>query len=514
MSRNSTSAKAERNPTPPPVRPSVPTPKGGTDGPETVGPSSFRTVHETPEGIGGVPPASPFLRCPDFKPDLRGTCRHLVESFYCQLPSHLLCRPAIESPHAVRIGPVCTENVEPRAALVRRLQVPDLASVAELEISIYPAVAEMRSAGFLVDEGAWSDLVSAYQQEAYELHGSLVWDLGVDPDDRSALLPALSAGVGAHLPDLKKSTLAPYLQFPTVRNLLSYRSTLHFAQDLGPKVLAAVQASTDGRVRGHFDQLGCATGRFTCHNPNLLGIPRDTAVRNCFVAPDGMVLVVADYRAIELRVLAQVTQDAELIALFRRGDDPHTLTASRMLGKDVAQITDYERGSAKAVNFGVTFGQGADGFRLTALEQYGIRMTIDQAETYRNVFLDEYREVRRWQERMASTMPCEVRTLAGRVRRFEPNDGEYCARLATEVQGSAADGIKMAIALLHPELARYGARIVLVVHDELIVEAPSEVARLVNDLVVAKMQAGMGTYITSVPIEVDARISPSWAEGT
>jgi DNA polymerase-1 len=226
-----------------------------------------------------------------------------------------------------------------------------------------------------------------------------------------------------------------------------------------------------------------------------------------------MVFVCADYAAIELRVLTQVTGDERLSQVFGDGGDPHRLTASLLIGKSPEDVSKEERQRAKAVNFGFAFGMGPDRFVAYALSDFGVVFSRGEAKRFKTAYLRAYPGVDRWQRETARRRATEVRTASGRVRYLPDRAKGYTERLNTPVQGTAADGLKAAMFLLAPRLAALGARVVLCVHDELLVEAPVDRAEEVEDVVKEGMQEGMETYVTSVPIVVEPDIRQTWAKG-
>ncbi|MEQ9322489.1 MAG: DNA polymerase, partial [Polyangiaceae bacterium] len=302
---------------------------------------------------------------------------------------------------------------------------------------------------------------------------------GADLRHADQVRAALATVLGVELPNTKPVTLAPFGRMPVVQDLLLYRRLDAFLQQLGWPLLEQYVDSPDGRVRCTFDQLGAVTGRFTTTRPNLLGVPKDSAVRSCFVPRSGNVFVKADYSQIDLRVLAEIAPSPNLIRLFNAHGDVHRQTASRMLGKNPAFIIPDERQGAKPVNFGVCYGMGPPGLMESAMKDYGIALTHAEAEAWIGAFFAEYPGVWQWRQEVARRSPTEVRTLAGRVRYFDGPETKLTEQLATVVQGSAADGFKQAIARLYLPLKKLGARIVLAIHDELLVECPIETVEAV-----------------------------------
>jgi DNA polymerase-1 len=241
-----------------------------------------------------------------------------------------------------------------------------------------------------------------------------------------------------------------------------------------------------------------------CGSPNMQNLPRGE-YRKCVAAPPGRVLVKADYSQIELRIAAKVSGDKALTAAYERGDDLHTLTARQVLG--IAEVTREHRQLAKALNFGLLYGMGANGFRKYARSHYGLDLTEEQAAGYREAFFRTYLGLRRW-HRSVGDAPQDTRTLAGRrVRKVE----QFNEKLNLPVQGSGADGLKKALALLWQRRAECPSAIpVLVVHDEVVVECPeADSGRTVKWLKRAMLD-GMAPLVAPVPVEVEVKVGRTW----
>jgi DNA polymerase-1 len=270
-----------------------------------------------------------------------------------------------------------------------------------------------------------------------------------------------------------------------------------------------------GRIHTRWDQAVAATGRISSNHPNLQNIPIRTAhgkqIREAFVAPEGMVVLSADYSQIELRVLAHLSHDPKLVEAFTEGQDVHVRTAMEVFGVAASDVTDTMRAQSKTVNFGVIYGMGA----VALGKQLGIPRT--EAKSFIDAYFDRYAGVR---EFMASTLDEArrskvVRTLLGR-RRILPELSSsnharraYAERIAqnTPIQGSAADLLKLAMVRMREAIVP-GARMVLTVHDELVFEVPA--ARV--DEAVAKTKAAMESiFPLDVPLVVDIGSGPTWA---
>mgnify|MGYP002619574769 CR=1 FL=1 len=271
------------------------------------------------------------------------------------------------------------------------------------------------------------------------------------------------------------------------------------------------------RIHPLLHPLAADSGRFSCTDPNLQQVPSEhtaPGLRACFRPAPGHALVVADYAQIELRVAAHLAPCDALRRVFREGRDPHRATAATITGKHEADITDHERKLAKAVNFGFLFGMGARRFRSYAAEGYGVELDEAAAQRARDAFMSTFPGIAAWHRRVGrlgrAGQSVTVRTVLGRRKRFAPDRFSFNAALNIPVQGTAAEGFKLAIAELHERLPGLGGRGVLCVHDEYLAEVPLEHAAAGRELVAATMRDAMASVVTSVPIEVEARVLDHW----
>jgi DNA polymerase-1 len=283
--------------------------------------------------------------------------------------------------------------------------------------------------------------------------------------------------------------------------------------------LPAVADASDGRVHTTFHQTVAATGRLSSSDPNLQNIPFRTpqgrAIRRAFVAPAGALLVGADYSQIELRVMAHLSEDPALIEAFQSGEDVHASTARRVFGVEQGELDPALRARAKIVNFGVMYGMGA----RSLARQMGIGLT--EAEDFIRHYFGVYARVREFLDGTVEQARARgwVQTLLGR-RRYLPdltssNGGQRSlaerAAVNTPIQGSAADLMKLAMIRLDAALKRQrpSARLLLQVHDELLLECPAADAEVVAALTRAELQ---GCFPLRVPLEVTVGVGPTWFE--
>jgi len=319
----------------------------------------------------------------------------------------------------------------------------------------------------------------------------------------------------------KRSTAASALeelqgQHEIVGRILNYRELSKLKNtylDPLPKLLHP----KTGRLHTRFNQTGTATGRLSSADPNLQNIPVRSEIgrriRKAFRAAPGMKLVVADYSQIELRVLAHLSGDENLIRVFREGKDIHAQTAAWMFGLDLDQVGGEQRRAAKTINFGVLYGMSAH--RLSN----ELAISYAEAERFIERYFASYPRVRDWIERVLADARQKgyVETMFGRRRFVADLDArvrsvrEAAERMAFNmpVQGTAADLMKLAMVKLQPELEGLEAHLVLQVHDELLVEAPAHKAEQVARVVREVMQKA---WAFEVPLEVGTGIGENWLE--
>jgi len=302
------------------------------------------------------------------------------------------------------------------------------------------------------------------------------------------------------------------------RKILEYRSVQKLKSTYVDALPVLVDPET-GRIHASFNQTVAATGRLSTADPNLQNIPIRTAegrrIREAFVAERGHLLLSADYSQIELRVLAHLSKDQTLIDTFRRGEDVHDRTAREVFGPLSALSVDEQRRVSKMINYALLYGKSA----FTLAKDIGVSKT--QAAEFIEAYFGRYPSVRQFiDDTIARARETgTVRTLLGRLRRLpdlrSPNfqiraEAERQA-MNTPVQGSAADLIKKAMIDLQREIRRrrLRARLILQIHDELLLEVPEEEAEEARELVRQVME---GALALDVPLVVDARLGATWAE--
>ncbi len=356
-------------------------------------------------------------------------------------------------------------------------------------------------------------LIYGYSEEVFNMNspkqlGELLFDkLGLPPVKKTKTGYSTNADVLEKLKD----------RHPIVPAIMDYRMLTKLKSTYADGLMKVV--GEDGRIRTTFQNLVTATGRLSSTDPNLQNIPVRTdlgaEIRKMFVPKPGHVLVDADYSQIELRVLAHISGDTTMQQAFISGQDIHTVTASQVFGVAPEEVTPVQRRHAKAVNFGIVYGISE--FSLS--EDIGVSRWA--AKEYIDSYLTTYSGVRRYMKQVVvdAREKGYTQTLFGRKRyipelsssNFNIRQGAERIALNTPIQGTAADLIKLAMIRVDKALQEEfpQAKLLLQVHDELIVECPEELASAVAELVSREMES---IALLTVPLTAEAKIGKSWYE--
>ncbi len=300
------------------------------------------------------------------------------------------------------------------------------------------------------------------------------------------------------------------------RKVLEYRQLTKLKGTYVDALPALIDPRT-GRIHTSFNQTGAATGRLSSSNPNLQNIPIKTElgreIRAAFVPRPGWKLLVADYSQIELRLLAHMSRDPVLVDAFRSGEDIHTRTAAEVMGVPPMMVTREARNRAKAVNFGIVYGISSFGLA----QQLGI--SRKEAEQYIQSYFLRYAGVRRFIDDTIEAVRATgvTKTLFGRERPIpdmnsrNPNARGFAERTAVNspLQGTAADLIKLAMIRIDKHLSGMEGKLLLQVHDELVLEAPESEVEQIAVMVKHEME---GVYQLEVPLIADVGIGVNWRD--
>ncbi|MBN2140114.1 MAG: DNA polymerase I [Desulfovibrionaceae bacterium] len=398
----------------------------------------------------------------------------------------------------------------------------------DLETPLIPVLADMESAGVGVDRKAFSGFLDEVSRDIEALTAKICGLAGREFNIRSSqqaaevLFKDLGLRPAGKTPGGALSTSNQVLErlaaeHPIVEHILEYRKL----EKLRSTYLEPLPRLVDetGRVHTHFNQLATATGRLSSSGPNLQNIPirgvEGSRMRACFIAGPGMLLAAADYSQIELRVLAHFSRDPALIEAFRNDEDIHARTAALLFEVDAREVTPDQRRSAKTINFGLIYGMGPQ--KLARELKTGLATAKEFIERY----FAKLSTLKEFYETLVDRAADQgfVTTLAGR-RRLLPELNSRNQQLVSQarrqavntvIQGSAADIIKTAMIRAHADqgLRDLSARLILQVHDELLVEAPEKNARAAGERLKQIMQS---VFELEAPLKVDLGLGRTWAE--
>ncbi|HXH90549.1 MAG TPA: DNA polymerase I [Thermoanaerobaculia bacterium] len=394
-----------------------------------------------------------------------------------------------------------------------------------IEMPLVPVLQRMEARGIKIDTALLRESSNNMAQQLAKLETEIYAEAGIEFNINSPqqlgqiLFEKLQYPVSKKTKGTKAfSTSVDVLQelashgFAVPRLILSHRE-LHKLKstyiDALPQLVAA-----DGRVHTSFNQAVAATGRLSSSDPNLQNIPIRTElgreIRKAFIAEEGNVLLAADYSQVELRILAHISQDPDLIETFQRGADIHRATASKMFNVPEDQLTHDQRRAAKTINFGVLYGMSA--FRLSN----ELNIPTSQAKDFIDAYFGRYPKIQEYLDRTLeeARRSGKVTTLFGRVRYIpEIHNKSFTVRgnaerMATNapIQGTAADILKLAMIALDERLEK-AAQMLLTVHDEIVIEVPETRAADVAGIVKETME---NIFPLAVPLKVDAHYGRSW----
>ncbi len=398
----------------------------------------------------------------------------------------------------------------------------------KIERPLAHVLAQMERTGVKIDTAflgrqseAMSETLLGLEQKVREIAGNDALNLNSRDQLAELLFEKLKLQAGRKTTTGKRSTAVSALEplrdvHPVVPLILEYRELAKLKSTYLDPLPRLINPET-GRLHTTFNQAATATGRLSSTNPNLQNIPVRTEIgreiRRGFVADEGTTLLVADYSQIELRILAHITGEEALLETFRSGDDIHRRTAAQIYGVDTSKVKPDMRRVAKIINFGVLYGMSAH--RLTR----ELDISYEEAAAFIKTYFERYPKVRDYIEATLEFARKNgyVETLLGR-RRLIPdisstnrNAREYAERTAYNmpIQGTQADIVKLAMLRLSPELAASGAKLLLQVHDELVIEAPQAAAAEVAETVKTAME---GAYTLEVPLTAEVGAGQNWLE--
>lgn len=424
-----------------------------------------------------------------------------------------------------------------RANLLEELKKEDLMGVYEtIELPLIPLTQKMEEKGILLDVKYLQELSKKYHAELdilakriYEKAGS-EFNINSPKQLGEVLFDTLGigAGKGKKTPTGQRSTredeLKKYVEKePIVADILEYRELQKLLSTYIDNLPTMVDKGN--RLHAHFSQAGTTTGRMSSQSPNIQNIPiktaRGFAIRKAVIAPEGYSLLAADYSQIELRVASFMSGDEKLIEYFKEGRDIHTAVAAQVFGVDTESVDKEMRRKAKAINFGILYGMGANALAIAT------STTRKEAQTYLAEYFKRFTGIAEYVENIKHEVRSNgyTKTWFGRRRYFEgirsplPYVQAQAERMALNapLQGTSADIIKIAMARMDTELAKQGldkdVALIAQVHDELMYEVKNEVLEKASELLRTTMESVMSLKDTKgVPLKVDVEVGKNWGE--
>ena len=434
------------------------------------------------------------------------------------------------------------------------LQKNNLEHIAELEFRALPSVIEMELTGLPLDTQACRTLMEQKKLQAQELLQKLQAEaqkVGFEPRRKKGkkysplLNPASSQDVkeyllaqGYNISSTGEAALKElaFSGCSWAGDLLQYRKTSKQANDFLEKWLLKL-SPIDNRLHGQYFQLSTRAGRFSSREPNIQQVPKrgeeGLAIRRLFRAPPGKKLVKADLSGIELRIMASLSQDKTMIEAFQAGQDLHRLTASKISGLPIEQISKAQRQGAKAVNFLLIYGGQPELLQRRAKETYGVDMSLEEAKEAHRKFFQTYPGVAAFHEKQRtlkrlpkshylhnyekgfySRQAVTTQTLPGRKRIWgQREDGDSLASINqlynSPSQGTGADLIKAIMGEVYSSLPEE-VKLIGSIHDELILEAPEAQAQDMASLLLGIMRRVGSELLAPVPVDAEVEILQSW----
>lgn len=409
-----------------------------------------------------------------------------------------------------RAGDRGEELLRTRTAKVFGLTNP----AAVVEMAFVQEVAKLELSGFPVDEEEIDRSLTEMERKLQKLIMDFYIKYRTDPLSPKQVGALLREKLGLSLPETQKGNvstddkvLSEFSHVKEVRHILEIRKTKKTLDKL--KELKTFVK--DGRVYPEFKQIGAITGRMSSYKPNVQNIPRD--MRSVFKAEEGRVFVIADFSQIELRIAAEYVRDENMVRAFREGKDLHKYTASLVLEKAEEEVSKEERQLAKAMNFGLIYGISARGLSAYARGSYGVELSLSAAEVFRERFFKFFPSFKRWHDNVKKKLrEGEIRdtTLLGRFYRAST----FTDAVNYPIQGSGADLLKLAVLMLGIEFKKrnLSAKVVNLVHDEVVVECDEEEAEEVEDALCDAMVRAGHIVLKHVPVSVEITKGERWVK--
>ena len=400
-----------------------------------------------------------------------------------------------------------------------KIKLLKIENVINTEMKALPAIVWLELSGIYVDRERLNELqkeIDTRRREAKQSLYEMLRTSKINLNSTQQLTKELNR-LGIHVENTKSEELAKF-DHPIIKMLTEYKETEKLLNTFVVKLPNFINKKT-GRIHADFFQLGAKSGRLSCTKPNLQQQPSRTLPewRTIFKATAGNKIITADYSQIELRILAQVSQDKEYIRAYNEGEDLHRLTASKIFNKPLEAIEKNDRSIAKTVNFGIAYGMWTFGLQKK-LKTAGIEIEENEAEGIIKGFYEAYPGVAKYLRDISTEglKNLEVKNRAGRLMKFEkPEDEKAQKSIKREsknlpIQSLCADMVKIAMGNIFLKLEPKGVKFINTVHDELVFECTEAQAEDVKSIVKTEMEKAGALFLIDLPCIAEVTVSDTW----
>jgi DNA polymerase-1 len=390
--------------------------------------------------------------------------------------------------------------------------------VAAVEFTFTPYLALIELRGMPISKEKLDTLLKEFSSKYQRSYINFLRTYGIDPFSPQKVSNWLINKLNIPLPKTDKGSyssqdkvLKRFIDKQPIKELLEIRHTKKLLDKLKElKQYAKEQDNIVYKVHSDYRQIGAPTGRMSSSRPNLQNITYE--LKEVFTAPDGYLLIIADYSQIELRIASEYTNEQTMIKAFKEGKDLHKFTASLITGKNYEDITKEERKLAKAINFGLIYGISPKSLMEYAVNNYGIEISLKEAKQFYEKFFQVYTGFKSWHESIKKQLKkvhqITVSSLLGRKMKAK----RFTDAVNYPIQATGSDMLKMAVNFFYKTKKDLDAYIVNLVHDEIIVEVKEEQAEQAKKILEESMLKAGKILLKKVPIEYEVIIAKSWSE--
>ncbi len=386
----------------------------------------------------------------------------------------------------------------------------DLLDTATLEFECIRAVAEMERNGIRVNREKLLEMLQEFTTQKDNFEKTPREYLGVMNLNSHKQVKEALIKKEIIVEETRQKTLHPFI-FP---HLYLWDYDIYKKSAKNKSLVASLLNKIDsrtGRLYPKYSQIGAANGRLSCSEPNLHAIPKTEEFRSCFIPDNGYKLIIADYSQIELRIVAEISQDKRMIDAYQKGEDLHRLTASLITNKAMFYVSDEQCLIAKAVNYGLIYKMEAEELKDFSADNYGVSISLQEAQKFIRVFFSAYQGIAQWHEDFDFHSYGVTRTLGNRRRVWNSYYMNTTNLLKTTIQGTTADILKKALCI-HERIKNTGIKIIGCIHREIIMEAPIMETDAAIQIMLKSMTDAGQHYLKEVPVVVNISAVDNWYE--